>query len=98
MSAGVLLRAGASRQEARSIVWRFRRTFACADTSEATLLPAMDLVVGQKIQLWDALILSAAADTGCTMLLSEDMQDGFVWRGATVSKPLTTPIDVPRGD
>jgi predicted nucleic acid-binding protein len=90
----VLVRAGASREEARTVVLRFRETFACADTSEATLLSAMDLVVAHKLQLWDALILSASAEAGCAMLLSEDMQDGFVWRGVTVRNPLTTPINV----
>jgi predicted nucleic acid-binding protein len=39
-------------------------------------------------QFWDAMILSAAADAGCTLLLSEDMQNGFVARGVTVVNPL----------
>jgi len=34
------------------------------------------------------LIVTAAAEAGCTMLLSEDMQDGFVTRGLTVANPL----------
>lgn len=90
----VLIRAGTSCEEARAIVLRFRETFACADTAEATLLSAMDLVVTHKLQLWDALILSASAEAGCAILLSEDMQDGFVWRGVTVRNPLTSSLDV----
>jgi predicted nucleic acid-binding protein len=90
----VLLRAGAPREEARAIVLRFRETFAGADTSDQTLLSALDLAVAHKLQLWDALILSAAADAGCARLLSEDMQEGFVWRGVTVTNPLKTPIEI----
>ena len=35
-----------------------------------------------------AIILAASAEAGCYLLLSEDMQDGFVWRGVTVVNPL----------
>jgi len=35
----------------------------------------------------DAIILAAAADSGCRLLLSEDLQDGFSWRGVTVTNP-----------
>ena len=89
----VLVRAGAPREAARDIVLRFRQTFAVTDTQETTLLSALDLVVAHRLQLWDSLILSAAADAGCGMLLSEDMQAGFVWRGVTVLDPLTTAIE-----
>ena len=85
----VLLRAGASREEARSIVLRFRQTFSTADTSDTIFVSALDLVLAHRLQLWDALILTAAADAGCAILLSEDMQDGFVWRAVTVVNPLT---------
>ncbi|MDV3256212.1 MAG: hypothetical protein LOX97_00170, partial [Sphingomonas sp.] len=52
-------------------------------------LAAADLSVDHKLQFWDALIVSAAADAGCAMLLSEDMQHGFVTRGLTIVNPLT---------
>jgi predicted nucleic acid-binding protein len=32
-------------------------------------------------------IFAAAAASGCRLLLSEDMQDGFTWRGVTVANP-----------
>ncbi len=88
----VLLRAGTTREGARDIVLKFRQTFGGADTGDETLLSALDLVVAHKLQLWDALILSAAADAGCEILLSEDMQHGFVWRGVTVVNPLAVPM------
>lgn len=84
----VLTRAGASRDEARAIVLRFREGFTVVGSDERTLMSALDLAATHSLQLWDSLILSAAADCGCAMLLSEDMQDGFVWRGVTVVNPL----------
>jgi predicted nucleic acid-binding protein len=32
-------------------------------------------------------MLAAAADAGCRLLLSEDLQEGFTWRGVTVVNP-----------
>jgi predicted nucleic acid-binding protein len=34
--------------------------------------------------------LATAADTGCRLLLSEDMQNGFTWNGVTVANPFAT--------
>lgn len=83
----VLQRAGSSRQEARTIVLEFRETLGGADSVGTTLAAALDLAVDHKLQLWDALIISAAVEAGCSLLLSEDMQDGFVHRGLTVVDP-----------
>jgi len=32
-------------------------------------------------------MMSVAAEAGCRLLLSEDLQDGFTWRGVTVVNP-----------
>jgi predicted nucleic acid-binding protein len=37
--------------------------------------------------IWDALILAVAAENRCRLLLSEDFQAGFTWRGVTVVNP-----------
>jgi len=42
--------------------------------------------------VWDALILSVAAENRCRLLLSEDLQDGFTWRGVTVANPFAMPL------
>ncbi len=44
-----------------------------------------------KISIWDAIVLATAAEAGCRMLLSEDMQHGFTWSGVTIVNPLVTP-------
>ncbi len=43
-----------------------------------------------RLGIWDAVILSAAADARCRLLLSEDLQDGFTWRGVTVVNPFAS--------
>ena len=83
----VLVRkAGRSPKDARSAILGWRNAFALMETSPATLLAAADLAVSQ-FSIWDAIILCAAAEADCRLLLSEDMQDGFVWKGITVVNP-----------
>ncbi|MEQ1495893.1 MAG: PIN domain-containing protein [Novosphingobium sp.] len=84
----VLRRSGAEAAAARQTVLEFTEAFGTAATGDDTLLAALDLVVDHKLQYWDALIVSAAVEAGCTLLLSEDMQHGFVVRGMTVVNPL----------
>ena len=42
-----------------------------------------------QLSLWDALILRAAEESGCTRLLSEDLQDGFEIGGVRVENPFS---------
>lgn len=77
--------------EAQSAVLNWRDAFGnLADTTSEVLMAAMDLAK-KKLSIWDAIILCAAADAGCRILLSEDMQDGFVWQGVTVVDPFREP-------
>lgn len=87
----VLVRkAGRTPAEARSAVSGWSYAFPLVETSSSILLAAADLATRQ-FSLWDAVILSAAAEAGCQLLLSEDMQEGFVWRGVTVVNPFAQP-------
>ena len=70
----------------------WRRLAVVAPTLETTLSGALELIEAHPHQIWDALILSAAAEAGCGLLLSEDMQDGFVYRGVTVANPFAAPL------
>ncbi len=88
----VLRRSGATAVEARDILLEFAEAFGTAPTEVRTALTATDLTVDHKLQFWDALIVTAAADAGCTLLLSEDMQDGFITRGMTMSNPLAEQV------
>lgn len=85
----VLQRSGASAEDARNALLEFAGAFGTSASETRTVLSATDLVVDHKLQFWDALIVTAAADAGCTLLLSEDMQHGFVARGLTIVNPFS---------
>lgn len=88
----VLVRkAGRSRANARATVITWSDTFAVAETSTAALLAAADLAVNHQLGIWDAVVLSVAAEADCRLLLSEDMQDGFIWHGVTIANPFAHP-------
>jgi predicted nucleic acid-binding protein len=89
----VLTRSGASRDEARETVLRMAQAFGAADSDSSAFLSALDLAAGHKLQFWDALILNAAAQAGCSLLLSEDMSSGFTWRGVVVVDPFAPALD-----
>ena len=76
-----------SRGEARAAILSWGDTFPLIETSSSVVLMAADLADAHQLGLWDAVILSAAADARCRLLLSEDLQDGFTWGGVTVVNP-----------
>lgn len=88
----VLRRSGASAEEAREVLLEFAEAFGTSASEARTALSTADLVVDHKLQFWDALIVTAAADAACALLLSEDMQHGFVVRGLTIVNPLADDI------
>jgi predicted nucleic acid-binding protein len=79
-----------SRAVARDAVQRWGDTFPLIETSSSAMLLAMDLAADHQLGLWDAVVLSAAADARCRLLLSEDLQDGFTWSGVTVTNPFAS--------
>ena len=88
----VLRRSGASASDARSILIEFAEPFGTSASEANSVIAAADLVVDHKLQFWDSLIVTAAANAGCTLLLSEDMQSGFVTRGVTIVDPYSKPL------
>jgi len=84
----VLVRKGGrSRTAARDAIQAWTDAFAVADTAATTLARAADLAADHHLALWDAIMMAAAAEAGCRLLLSEDLQDGFCWSGVTVANP-----------
>ncbi len=51
----------------------------------------VDEIAQNRLSVWDAAILDAAADAGCELLLSDDLQHGFRWRGTTAVNPFLNP-------
>lgn len=70
-------------------VARWSKTYSTIDTTASVLDAAMVLAGRHRIGFWDAIVMASAAEAGCRQLLSEDMQDGFTWRGVTVRNPFT---------
>jgi predicted nucleic acid-binding protein len=82
-------KAGRSRSEARDAVQNWGDAFPLIETSSSVLLTAMDLCADHQFAWWDAVIVSAAVDGRCRLLLSEDLQNGFTWNGVTVTNPFS---------
>ena len=84
----VLVRKGrASRADAYQTILTWRDAFTTTETSIATLISAADLATIHQLSIWDAIVLTVAADANCRLLLTEDLQEGFTWRGVTVVNP-----------
>lgn len=88
----VLRRAGVPSHEARATMLEFAARMATGASEARTAMAAVDLVIDHKLQFWDAMIVTAAVEAECTLLLSEDMQHGFVVRGLTVVNPLAEDV------
>jgi predicted nucleic acid-binding protein len=78
--------------QARETVLHWSDAYAVCDSSWGALQSAFDLCAAHGLSIWDGLILSVAAEQRCRVLLSEDMQDGFTWRGTTVVNPFAQPV------
>ncbi len=72
---------------ARLAVLTWHDACLVADTTSGVLMEAMDLAAMHQYSLWDAVMLAASAQAGCRVLLSEDMQAGFLWRGVEIRNP-----------
>jgi predicted nucleic acid-binding protein len=70
-------------QAARNLLMRFQ-TFAYDE--RAVELALGEAIIG-RLSYWDALLLAAADAAGVTVMLSEDMGDGLVYRGLEVVNP-----------
>lgn len=56
-------------------------------TTLSVMAAARELLSNHDFQVWDSIILAAANEASADILISEDMQDGFTWRGVTVVNP-----------
>ncbi len=65
----------------------FYRRFDLVPTSPDLIAGALDLHVLHGLSFHDALIVQAAATSGCQRLLSEDMQHGATIAGVRIENP-----------
>lgn len=80
-------------EHARTAVLEWADSFEVADSSWSAFQAALDLCTDHGLPVRDALILSVAAEHQCRVLLSEDVQHGFTWRGVTVANLFAEPRD-----
>ena len=86
----VLVRkAGRPAASARTAILSWQDAFSVPDTSAAVIASAADLATDHQLGIWDAVVLATAAEAQCRLLLSEDLQEGFTWRGVTVTNPFS---------
>lgn len=72
---------------ARTAVLSWRDSYPVIDTSASVMIDATGLASDHGLSIWDSVVLAASAEAQCRLLLSEDLQDGFTWRGVTVTNP-----------
>ena len=84
-------KAGRTPAEARAAVLGWADGYAVAESTWSAFAAAFDLSTDHGLSVWDALILSVAAEQRCRLLLSEDLQHGFTSRGVTVVNPYSQP-------
>jgi len=73
--------------EIASSVRRLRGLFETVATTPTIFDAAIDLCSRRPVQFWDAMIVAAAVEAGCGLLLSEDFGDDFEWAGLIVANP-----------
>ncbi len=81
-------RARVSLEEANEAAIDLMDFMTVLPTTEAVLHGALALAAEHRLQTFDSVALSAAAEARCEHLLSEDMHHGFTWRGVRVTNPL----------
>ena len=80
-------KAGRTRELARDAVLGWADSFDVVDSTWASFQSAFDLCVNHEFGMWDALVMAVAAENRCRVVLSEDLQHGFTWRGVTIVNP-----------
>jgi predicted nucleic acid-binding protein len=73
--------------DARLAVETWQDLFGSEPTTASAFASAMALAAGHAMDIWDTTIIAVAAESGCHLLLSEDLAEGFSWRGVTVTNP-----------
>ncbi len=77
-----------TRTQARAAILSWRDAYPLIETSETVIVGAAELAASHRFSFWDGVVLASAAEGGCRLLLSEDLQEGFTWNSVTVTNPL----------
>jgi predicted nucleic acid-binding protein len=80
-----------SAEAAAQVVRAWQDMFTVMPTTEMVLSRGLDVAIAHGLAIRDAIILAAASEAGCRILLSEDLHDGFTWGGVTIVNPFAAP-------
>ena len=76
-----------SKKAAKELVEYFANNISVVEISVPLILSAVDISIKSQFSFWDSLILSAADDTGCATVYSEDLSDQQIIGGAKIQNP-----------
>lgn len=71
----------------RNFVNDWLEVFQTVSATDSTLLEAIDTVKDHQLPFWDAMLLVTARQSGCSALISENMQDSQRLQGIEVINP-----------
>ena len=74
---------------AKEIVHWLSISVPVVQITPALIEQAIDISIETQFTFWDSLILSAAVSARCSVLYSEDLNDGQTVRGVTICNPFT---------
>ncbi len=83
----MLKRRAKSAVEAEQIILAYRETFTIVPAIEVDLNDAILAQQQHRLPFWDAMLWATARRAGCTLILTEDLQDGRTLGGVTFRNP-----------
>ena len=76
-----------SKEQAKTIVEKFKNTLPITQISVSHILKAIDISIQTQFSFWDSLIISAAHSSGCVIVYSEDMNHNQLVNGVKIINP-----------
>lgn len=65
----------------------FAESFGVKQVDTELIFNAIDISIKNQLSFWDSLIVSAAQDSGCIAVYSEDLNDGQIIEGVKILNP-----------
>jgi predicted nucleic acid-binding protein len=75
--------------EARQVASDIFESFTIVPSAPEDFTSALDAMRDHAIPFWDAMLWAAARRAGCSLLLTEDFQDGRTLDGVTFRNPFS---------
>ena len=79
---------GITKQDAKLLLERLSECFLVHNNTVSDILHAIEISIKTQFSFWDSLIISAALAEGCSMLYSEDLNDGQIVEGIVIKNPM----------